>query len=293
MARHSSIDELKPGSAAIRSLRAQGVRPDGYGYDYRKFECFPGGPPLAKFLRRYVTLREALMRLRAESPNRKEQKPFFRAVCDATLAGLGSYPWNYERAEDRLCDWCEDVFRTNGFRDGGALPSISDAKPAVAVAAELGTLISGLIIAYADPHRFFGRVAPRDSPSDFDAARLSSADWLGRTLWTWGFGALLNEDVRRAFDAATPSQLIEIIGKAEGREKYREGNPLGSGKGKAKKKRVNSDGLRGQLEHRATEIELINRLDRGGKKLAVEEVSKAEGRSVAAIQKRVTRASNK
>src|SRR3954469_1383613 len=86
MVRHSSKDELKPASAAIRSLRSQGVRPDGYGYDYRKFGCFPGGPPLAKFLRRYVTLREALMRLRAESPNRKEQKPFFRAVCDATLA---------------------------------------------------------------------------------------------------------------------------------------------------------------------------------------------------------------
>lgn len=233
------------------------------------------------------------MRLRAESPNREDQKPFFRAVCDATLAGLGSYPWNYVRAEDCLWGWCEEVFRANGFRDGGALPSISDARPAVAVAAELRSVISGLIIAYADPHRFFRKVAPRDSPADFDAARLSSADWLGRTLWVWGFGALLNEDVRRAFDAATPSQLVEIIGKAEGREKYREGNPLGSGKGKAKKKRVNSAGLRGQLEHRATEIELINRLDRGGKKLAVEEVAKAEGRSVAAIQKRVTRASNK
>ena len=293
MVRHSSIDELKPGSAAIRSLRPQGVRPDGYGYEYREFRCLPGGPPLAKFLRRYVTLREALMRLRAESPNRKEQKPFFRAVCDATLAGLGSYPWNYAKAQDRLWDWCEDVFRTNGFRDGGALPSVSDVRPAVAVAAELRTVISGLIIAYVDPHRFFQRVAPRDSPADFDAARLSSADWLGRTLWIWGFGALLNEDVRRAFDSATPSQLIEIIGKAEGREKYREGNPKGSGKGKAKKKRVNSAGLRNRIARRATEIERTHRLDRGGNKRAVEEIAENEKRSVAAIRKRITRSSNK
>ena len=293
MVRHSSIDELKPGSAAIRSLRPQGVRPDGYGYEYRKFRCLPGGPPLAKFLRRYVTLREALMRLRAESPNRKEQKPFFRTVCDATLAGLGSYPWNYAKAQDRLWDWCEDVFRMNGFRDGGALPSVSDARPAVAVAAELRTVISGLIIAYADPHRFFQKVAPRDSPEDFDAARLSNADWLGRTLWIRGFGALLNDDVRRAFDVATPSQLIEIIGKAEGREKYREGNPRGSGKGKAKKKRVNPVGLRDRIDRRAAEIETTDRLDRGGKKRAVEEIARNEKRSVAAIRKRVTRGSRK
>jgi hypothetical protein len=233
------------------------------------------------------------MRLRAESPNREDQKPFFRAICDATLAGLGPYPWNYERAEDRLWNWCEDVFRTNGFRDGGALPSISDARPAVAVAAELGTVISQLIIAYADPHRFFKEVAPEDTPEHFDATRLSDPFWLGRTLWIWGFGALLNDDVRRAFDSATPNQLIEIIGQAEGREKYQEGVPPGTGKGKAKKKRVDLIGTKAEVNARATEIETNESLHVGGTKRAIKEKAKAEKRSPSAIRKRITRASNK
>jgi hypothetical protein len=116
---------------------------------------------------------------------------------------------------------------------------------------------------------------------------------LGRTLWIWGFGALLNENVRRAFDAATPNQLIEVFGQAEGRERYREGNPRGSGKGKAKKKRVNSAGLRNRIARRAAEIERTHRLDRGGSKRAIEEIADNEKRSSAAIRKRVTRSSNK
>jgi hypothetical protein len=291
--RHSSIDELSPSLKAWRSLRSQRGGPDGYGKDYRLFRCVPAGPPLAKLLRRYVTLREALFRIRVESPKRRNQRPFFQAGCSAALAGLGSYPWNYEAAKERVYEWCWAVFRENGFRDGEEpRPSFYD-RPQVAVAGELTTLISQLIIAYSDPHRFFIEVAPEDTPEDFDATRLSYPLYLGHTLWRWGFGALLNEEVRRAFDSATPDQLIEVIGQAEGRERYREGNPFGSGKGKAKKKRVDLVGTKATVNARATAIEKVERLARGGTKRAIEEVAKAQKRTPAAIRKRMTRASHK
>jgi hypothetical protein len=292
VARHSSFDELAPTAEAWLSLRSQGMPPDGWGMDYRKFRCVPASPPVAKFLRRYVTLREALLRFRAESPKRRpNMKPFIKEGCSAALAGLGSYPWNYEAAERSLHEWYLSVLRANGFPEEQPRPSFADPRPQVAAAAELRVYIAELIIAYADPHRFFQTVAPERHPDDFNATILSTR--LGRTLWRWGFGALLNDDVRRAFDSATPSQMIEILGFAEGRERYREGNPPGSGKGKRKKKRVDSVGTMVQATTRATEIEKSERLDRGGMKRAIEEIANAEKRSPAAIRKRITRARNK
>jgi hypothetical protein len=298
--RHSSTDELTGDVKAWESLGAQGQFPDGHGMDYRLFRCVPASPPVAKFLRRYVTLREALLRIRAESPRRlPAQKSFIRDGCNAVLAGLGSYPWNYEAAEVRLVEWCSRIFIDNGFRSGEEpSPSVSDPRPQVAAAAELRILVSHLIIAYADPHRFFSEVAPKYAqnqfaPNDFDPERLADPLWLGNTLWRWGFGALLNEGVRRAFDSATADQLIEVIGQAEGRERYREGNPFGSGKGKAKKKRVDLVGTKATVNARATAIEKVERLARGGTKRAIEEVAKAQKRTPAAIRKRMTRASRK
>jgi hypothetical protein len=295
MIRHSSIDELAPSIEAWTSLRTQGGVHDGEGMDYRKFRCIPASPPEAKFLRRYVTLREALLRLRVESPNNyPAQKPFIRAGCSAVLTGLGSYPWKYAAAEESLHKWCWDILSANGFVKGvKPWPSIADHRPQVAVAAELMILVSRLIIAYADPHRFFKEIAPQAAPQDFDTTRLSQPLWLGHTIWRWGLGALLNDDVRRAFEAATPDQLIEILGQAEGREKYREGNPKGSGKGKPKKKRVDATGLKVRAKTRAKQIEATERLDRGGMKRAIEEIAKAEKLTPAAIRKRITRASKK
>jgi hypothetical protein len=290
--RHSSIAELADTKKAWQSLRSQGMRPDGYGMDYRLFRIVPASPPVAKLLRRYVTLREALLRLRAESADlRPDMKPSIREGCSAALAGLGSYPWNYEAAERSLHKWYLGILRANGFPEEKPQPSFGDDRPQVAAAAELRIYIAELIIAYADPHRFFQKVAPERHSDDFNANVLSNR--LGRTLWRWGFGALLNDDVRRAFDSATPSQMIEILGFAEGRERYREGNPPGQGKGKPKKKRVDSVGTMVQAATRATEIEKNERLERGGMKRAIEEIAKAEKRSPAAIRKRITRARNK
>lgn len=296
MVRRSSIDEVSRSVKAwhllLRQLR--GTRP-GCGLDYRLFRSVPESPPIAKFLRRYVTLREALRRIRVESPNHlPAQKPFINACCTAVLAGLGSFPWNYEEAENRLHEWCWSTLSANGFRKGRPpRPTVSDARPEVAVAAELGLIISGLILAYRDPHRFFEEIAPEFSPEDFDAARLTIPLWLGHTLWRWGFGAFLNDSVRRAFDSATPDQLIEIIGHAEGRERYREGPTVGSGKGKAKKKRFDLIWEKAEINARATEIETTEDLPVGGTKLAIEERAKAQRVTPAAIRKRMTRASNK
>jgi hypothetical protein len=242
-----------------------------------------------------VTLREALLRYRVESPNNYPAfKPFIRAGCTAVLEGLGSYPWNYEEAWRRLHEWKWGILGANGFRQGQEpLPSIADPRPDVAVATELEIIISRLIIAYSDPLRFYREIAAEDNPEDFEPSRLASPLWLGHTLWLVEYVVLLNDDVRHALEASTPNQFIEIIGQAEGRERYREGPPKGSGKGKQKKKRVDSSGLDALIETRAKEIEASERLDRGGKKRAVEEIAKTEKVSPAAIRKRRTRARNK
>ena len=311
MARRSSTREILNELEAWASLRRQGPRPAGSGADYRLFRSLPQSPPAAKFLRQFVTLRDALLRLRAE--NRKDfedqkqhflskgldkdftrKRPFIRKGCDVVLDALGSFPWKYDKAEEKLVEWCSAIFEANGFRDGHhPYPSIADSRPQVAVAAELSILIPQLIIAYAAPRKFFREIAPKCSPRDFDPQRLSESFWLGVTLWRWGFGSLMNRNVRRAFDSATRDQLIEILGLAEGREKYREGNPVGSGKGKPKRKRVDLVATKATVNARATEIERSERIDRGGTKRAIGELARAEKRSRAAIRKRMTRASNK
>jgi hypothetical protein len=210
------------------------------------------------------------------------------------LEGLGSHPWNYEEAERRLHEWRWNILNANGFLEGqDPWPHSTDARPQVAVAAELGITVGHLIIAYGEPVRFFREIAPQYWPDDFDEWHLGNALLLGHTIWRWGVGVLLNDDVRHAFESATPDEFIEMIGHAEGRERYREGNPPGSGKGKPKKKRVDAVGLKARVAHRKIEIERIERLERGGTKRAIEEVAKTEKRTPAAIRKRITRNPNK
>lgn len=296
MAKRSSIDELRPSLEAIKSLRSQGSRPIGSGYDYVGFRVRPVSPPVAKFFRAYVTLREALLRIRAESPrNQPSQKPFIREGCAVVLKALGdTWPWNYEAAEDALHDWSHRIFTRHGFVPGQQpFPSVADHREDVAAAAELLLLVSRLIVAYADPHRFFQEVLPEDDPESFETVKLRNPYELGRMFWRWGFGLLFNREVREAFDSAPPEHLIEILGSAEGRARYREGNPKGRGKGIPKKKRVDPIGTKVQVTKLAAEIETTERLERGGTKLAIEKIAKSENRSPSAIKKRMSRASNK
>ncbi len=222
MARRNSIDELKAEFRALESLWLQ--RRSGEPANYENLRCTPQSPPAAKFIRQYATLRDALLRIRAESPSRRpDEKPFIRDGCNAVLQSLGKNPpWKYAKANAALDVWCLRIFNENK-----AKPNLADGRSDIAAASELLLLVPQLITAYADPRRFFTEIAPTIHPagevSYFDQSRLADPNEVALTLWRWGYGAMLNPDFRAAFDALRPEDLSHAIALAEGRENYRDG----------------------------------------------------------------------
>jgi hypothetical protein len=174
---------------------------------------------------------------------------FFGGSREACLAGVKSLRDNYDAAATAIESFCIEAKRNAGedptkpvkWRSpekigGNPLPE----NPRLRVAWELESDVSPLLEAYRDPAGFFREVAPRYWPSDFAPAVIGpftdpfEIGQLGETLHTWGVGALLNPNVRAAFDGGSPEKLMEILAWSDAKDCYREGAPQGATKGRPK-----------------------------------------------------------
>lgn len=264
MAKRSQWGEILKRRERLRSRRSQPrlQGPAGFGLSFTHNRAEEGkpfapvSPPTAFFLRRFSSFWDALKAWRADTPPEKSRLahekaeqawamvPHHREAISRILSALGSRRDDYAAAEKALMNWCHTTARKAGLTRGEPLrPDHPD--PSMRVAWGLRFWVHPLLWAYADPKKFFRDVAPKiDSNRLFDPKEIGPFgddgsfrfSKLGRTLYTWGFGALLNPAVRRAFDAAAknPEKLVEILAEAEGRGCYNEGPPLGATKGKRK-----------------------------------------------------------
>jgi hypothetical protein len=167
---------------------------------------------------------------------------FYGGSREKCLAEHESRRDNYDAAERTLRDWCRQAKREAGqdedrpvsvrLRAEGGNPL--DKSPKLRVAWELENTVQPLMWAYRDPAKFFREIAPVAEWPNFDAETIGPFDhfacWgaLGNVLHEWGVAALLNPNVRAAFDAATPYKLMHILGQADAKGAFGEGRKKGS-----------------------------------------------------------------
>jgi hypothetical protein len=210
------------------------ARGPGQGGSYVYNRELPVSPPTAYFLRRYSSFWDALHAWRADRPKRDAPADAWQTVplrieaANAVMEGLrqpskkavrayaalkrrpefANFPPpsasrnNYRAADAALGRWCADASRATNLPPKGPFsPNHPDLR--MRVAWELLFWLRPLLIAYADPRRFFAKVAPQIDPNRlFDLKQLRPVDHpfishgrLAEALHTWGFGALLNPNV--------------------------------------------------------------------------------------------------
>jgi hypothetical protein len=244
-------------------------------YLYRQFVSFPDA--LGKWavekpdsLDGYVSPGEEESSLLAEASRRKKD------CAKAIRRALGRYGDDFRAAAAALDEWCADARAEAGLTpEGGNLRP--EFVPVMNTVWEINCTLRPLLEAYRAPTEFFCEIAPR-LWSGFDLAPRDSAR-LAQALHTWGFGALLNPNVRAAFDhaASYPSIFARVLGEAEQRGNYREG------RGKGVKDRPD---VARRVSHgkRRRKVEL--RIERGMPEAeAAQDLARREGRSVSAIRK--------
>jgi hypothetical protein len=309
--------------------------PTGFGQDYSFRRELPVSPPTAYYLRRYSSFWDSLKAFRADRPEKSRTEdpaawamvPYRQDAADRLLTALrertprqveadvciqsgdrrdssvepGARRDNYEAAERALLEWCEEAFREPGIPED-QVPGPGHQDPRARVAWEIRYWLHPLLWAYANPKVFFNEVAPQiDSNQLFDSKKLMpdhpfiSHGCLAAVLHTWGYGALLNDAVRIAFEEAAkrPEELSEILADAEGKGPYVEGPPAGATKGRQKKRRVDNLATKQKVLQLADEYESQTGAPRGGVKVGVEVVARREGRTPNAIRQRIKRATKK
>ncbi len=217
------------------------------------------------------------------------------------LANQKSLRDNYDAAERVLLDWCReakreadlpedwpDAPRPKNWAGGNPL----DKSPRLRVAWELEEYVLPLMWAYRDPAKFFREIAPKKEWPNFDADTIGPFDhfahWgaLGNVLYEWGVAALLNPNVRTAFDAATPYKLIHILGQADAKGAFEEGRKRGSKDRPDSKRRVKHGKRLRHVENVAKAIqEKLGRPRRGSVGLSVKAIAAKTSSSPAAIRK--------
>lgn len=326
MARHSQWEAIKREvREAQRHLAKHGRRgrlATGYGPGYPLNRRLPASPPTAYFLRRYASLWDALCAWRVDVTARgeatKEQLamvPPKKEAATKILAGLRepnesgrafalktgkNSPTrrdNYEAAKRELMAWCEKARRDAGMSEDDALPP-DHPEPRVRVAWEMLKWMHPLLLAYSNPRQFFAEIAPGlDSNRLFNREKLMPNGLLSRSalalvLHTWGYGALLNPEVRRAFDAADSGTLSDVLAEAEGKEAFREGREPGRKDSKPRPKRLDGrTGARVNVAARKLEERGV-RLNDGGetyRQRALTRVAERQHVSRSAIKKRIQR----
>jgi hypothetical protein len=111
---------------------------------------------------------------------------------------------------------------------------------------------------------------------------------LGRTLYTWGYGALLNPAARRAFDwaAKDSNRFSTILAEAEGRDCYEEGRKRGSRDRPDSKRRVKHQKRLHRVENIVSALSEKHGLPRRGSvRASVKAVAKKTDVSPSAIRK--------
>lgn len=243
--------------------------------------------------------------------------PFRREAADRVLAALEepraelrayrelanqkSLRDNYDAAERVLLDWCREAKREVGLPEdwpdaprpknwAGGNPL--DKSPRLRVAWELEEYVLPLMWAYRDPAKFFREIAPKKEWPNFEPDTIGPFQHfahygaLGGVLHEWGVAALLNTNVRAAFDAATPEKLIRILGEADAKSAFEEGRRKGA-KDRPDSKRLVKHGKRlRHVENVAKALQEKHGLSRRGSVgLSVKAIAKKTGSSPSAIRK--------
>jgi hypothetical protein len=319
MAKHGHI---KDHERLLKKPPRPAERVDGHGRDYKFFRTLPTFPPEAYYLRRSATIRAALQEVRRQPVPAPLGAPL-RKFIDDLLRILGPFPYNYGRARREFETWSDRYTRAGpGSPRLGALPARpeqrNDATPQAVLARELHRILSALLLAYEDPMSFFDVLLRERYPSDFDAGirkllgdsfdgasyggtlaaweptdidRLfgyQPAEYFGRLLWTWGYGALLNTDVAFVFQNLRPEILREVIALAEGRTGMREGRPRGAHDGKARPATLRVR-ARNEAVERGERAERAQLADYGSTGRSIAKVAREAGVPVGTVKKALYR----
>jgi len=232
---------------------------------------------------------------------------FYGGSREKCLSEHKAWRDNYDAAERTLLDWCrkakseahqdEDRPVTPRLRAEGGNPL--DKSPTLRVAWELENTVLPLMWAYRDPAKFFREIAPVVEWPNFDPDTIgpfqhfSTFGALGQVLHEWGVAALLNPNVRAAFDAATPYKLIHILGWADAKSSFEEGRKKGAKDKTPRKRRVNGAATKKQVWDEANRYEKKERRTRGAVAHGVRVVAEREKLRPSAIRRRMSRASRK
>jgi hypothetical protein len=153
---------------------------------------------------------------------------------------------------------------------------------------ELHGIVKPILVAYSSPLRFFCVTAPRLAPGDFQVHPGNDVA-LRKTFWRWGYGALLNPQVRKAFDWLALNRTDRFNKMLEFVENRQVFTPDGRKKGRrdsAPRKRKSSkytDEWRNQIARSASSIETKARKSTGGVKAILRARAQKDGLSSATI----------
>jgi hypothetical protein len=308
MAKHSQSLEVLRRNASLESFfKKHGPERKalGWGEDFSFNRELPASPPTAHYLRRNVSFWDAMKEVHAHRPARtKEQDPrawemlpFIRKAAETVLTALGERRDDLKAARAALHGWCDRAVQEAALGPGDA-PSREHPSPAVRAAWTFQFWLEPLLTAYENPRRFFCEVAPQIDPNRlFDPVGLTQPAFseyrLGGVLHTWGYGALLNPEVRAAFDQAAenPERFARVVGWAEGRGSYVEGRKPGQRDSKQRKPHVDNTGTKARVLKEADRFEERYLTGWGSVAHGVRVVAEQEGRTASAIRRRMSRAS--
>jgi hypothetical protein len=160
-----------------------------------------------------------------------------KEVGDEILKALGNYPFDYSAARLVLSTWCGEPSKPTGPSSS----SRDSVDPRELVRHQLSEVIDPLLVAYEDPRRFFVEVLPEIELWRFTEGNFRGVWHLGtwkdgRPVWPftdladllhrWGYGVLLNPDVRAIFEkAALEPTFSLVLAQAEGKRAFLDVGP--------------------------------------------------------------------
>jgi hypothetical protein len=182
-ARHAKANKVILGNAAIDLPfhHVMGIVHQG----------LPDHHPVSFFVRKNATAADAINAWAADD-SEGASRAWRAKIGKRILTALGP---------DRMDDWPKNVGERRFHYEAAEaeVERIAIAEKGAAGESELDAIVKPVLLAYSWPLKFFRVVAPRLAPSDFQL-HPGSVPALRKTLWRWGHGALLNPNVRRAFD---------------------------------------------------------------------------------------------
>lgn len=266
--------------------------------------CYPGGEPVAYYFRRYSSLRSALLAYGADHSGGSELCSLRRTVIERLIGFI-------VRDSDEVMPLLNAKAFISRFNRRGSVKIRSARggfyRPEVvnSFRREARSIFITLMVLFeseSSRREFFER--PKGPPfwgwSDPRHLNHSRSEGdafpsgLEFTLFVWGPDALMNRNVKRAFDRLDGEDQLKLKREiAITRREYRDGPPIGATKGKPKKRRVDNVATKKAVWEEADRIERSERLDRGAVRKAIERRAVTERISPSGIKKRMQRAVTK